>query len=318
EALQPEPRLRILPQLDQTTQLRQEALRQVLPRQAPVTGLLANLSMLDRNTSLLQALPEPVQRAISQVLVALPTHEQLSRPDGLRHAMESAGTQFESRLIAAMQGLIPSASVSADTKGQLANLLNAVFRALTARPPASPSSATPPPSTASPPPPPASSTLQPGSTVTDMLAELFRQSDGALSRIQTSQLLALASDGQLPWWFELPVRHGQQSDLLQLVVDRDTGDSDARERHWTVRLSFHFEGWGPVHCTVGLQGGTVSTSWWAEQADAASLVDRHLGELRQRLDELGFSVGGMRCVHGVPPAPPTRDRGDGGLIDEQA
>lgn len=316
ETLRPEPRLRILPQVDEAARLRQEAMRQLLPRQAPISGLLANVSALRRDTNGLQPLPPPVQRAVSQLWSALPDRDQLSQPDGLRRAVETSGLLFETRLAAAAQGLLPAGAISADTKGQLANLLNTVFRALNARPGGGTAPTAPPPSAGTPP-PPVNPTLQPGTPVADVLSELFRQSESALSRIQTGQLTALANEGGFPWTFELPVRLGAQADVLQMTVDRDAETADPQERHWTVRLAFHFEAWGPVHCTIGLQGGSISTSWWAEHAATAGLLDRHLGELRQRLDDLGFHVGGMRCVHGSPPAARRKPDG-GGLIDEQA
>ncbi|MCC5857886.1 MAG: flagellar hook-length control protein FliK [Ectothiorhodospiraceae bacterium] len=319
ESLAPQLRLQLLPRSSPDGTSRPDALRELLPRQQGVNGLLAGAAMVRSDPARLQALPAGVRDALGELWNRLPDAARVQHPEGLRQALQNSGLLFEQRLAGIAHGLLPTNAVDGDMKGQLARLLNRMFQALTAPPNPLPAGERPPSGTGpGQPVRPVSISLPPPAQGTEMLAELARHTEGALARIQTLQINLLAADGGFPWWAEVPVRDGDETDVLQLGVNRDGDDSEG-DQSWTVQLSFDFRDWGAVHCTITLQGGRVGTSWWAEQAATARLIDGHLHLLQERLGELGLTVGGMRCVHGSPPHPGSQPPTEGGgLIDERA
>ena len=297
-----------------------EASRALLPRQMPANHVLAGLQGVLADPPRAQALPAEVRTAGEALLRAVPEASSLSRPTAVRQAVENSGVYFEHKVAALQAGTAPPAVLQGDVKGLLGNFLNHVFRALTTQPRSSQGGEHPPPAAARPAPPTPAAAPPPAAVDTGaLLAELARQADGALARVQTTQINLLVQDGQPPWLFELPVRHGDDVDVLQLLLDREGDGAGDGERAWSVRLSFDFRELGPLHCLVVLRGGEVTTSWWAERQATAGLVDEHLSRLAERMRELGLDVGGMRCVHGKPPAAAVEGTTPGGrLLDERA
>lgn len=319
ESLEPQVRLRVLSPAAPDATLRHEAMRELLPRQQGISGLLAGAAIVRADPARLLALPVGVRDALGEFWNRLPDASGIQRADGLRAALENSGLFFEHRLSAVAHGLLPVGAVDHDLKGQLARLLHRMFQALTARPNPLPAGERPP-EGKGPGQPVRRVSLQlpPGTQATELLTELTRHTDGALARVQNLQINLLATDGGFPWWAELPIKDGEETDVLQLGFNQREEDGEGQQA-WTVHLAFDFQDWGGVHCTISLQGSTVGTRWWAERAATASLIDRHLHQLQQRLWDLGLNVGGMRCVHGSPP-PSTLSvaRENGGLVDERA
>ena len=298
-----------------------EGSRALLPRQVPVTQVLAELQTLLADPARQRILPEPVRTAASALLQSIPTSGQLGREDGLRQALGDSGIFLERKIAALGTGTGPVTALQGDVKGLLASFLNHVFRALSAQPRSGQGGEHPPPDINRPQPPPtATPRLTAGQDTAAVLSELARQADGALARMQLLQLSHLSQEGGSPWLFELPVRSGGELQLLQFMLERGPATEGGNgDKAWTVRLSFDFRPLGPLHCTVTLRGSEVTTSWWAERPGTASLVDAQLDVLAGSLNDLGLTVGGMRCVHGRPPGAELRpDRNEGGLVNERA
>lgn len=301
-----------------------DAMREHIGRQGNSAGLLANASYAANRTDGIRALPEPVQAALRQIWQAVPDRTQVSQPEGLRQAVADSGLQLERRLAAVAAGSEPPAVIRSDHKAQLANLLKHVFQALDARPRPGGGDSMPPPGAqtrASPPPPPQLPTLAGGGTMAEALTDLARQGDGSLARLQLNQLALLTGDA-LPLFFELPVRDGQQVDLLQFRMEQQDGgeEDEDGERTWRVMVSFNFERLGPMHAVIHLSPEAVSATWWAEQPGTARFLERHLESLGERLEALGLRVASLSCAEGKPPAPeqPAAPAPWQGVVDEQA
>ncbi len=317
--------LRVLP--TPRTSEASEAMRGLLARQAPANALSANAALVVQEPSAVRQLPEQVQQALRQYFQALPDASRVSRSDGLRQAVTDSGLHLERRLAAVAAGAEPPVTIRGDQKGQLAALLNQIFKALDARPRTTGSSDQPLPAAAqgraapaTPPPPPQLPSLANPGSMGDALTELARQADGALARTQLHQLALLAGDA-LPFFFELPVRDGRGVDLLQFRMDRDgEGDDKDGERTWRVMVSFNFERLGPMHAVIHLSAEAVATTWWAEHPATARFLDRHLEALTERLEGLGLRVANMTCAEGRPPMADDAPGSPGreGFINEQA
>lgn len=317
--------LRVLP--NQRASETGDAMRALLPRQAPATPLLANLAYANQNPAGVRQLPEPVQQALRNFWQSLPDTPQVSRGEGLRQAIADSGLQLERRLAAVAAGTEPPAVLRGDQKAQLATLINQLFKALDAKPPAKGGTdQLPPPAAqgraapATPPPPPQLPSLANPGGMGDALADLMRQADGAMARTQLNQLALLAGDA-LPFFFELPVRDGRDVDLLQFRMDRENNsDGEAAERTWRVMVSFNFETLGPMHAVIHLSADAVATTWWAEHPATVRFLEHHLETLGERLEGLGLRVASLSCAEGRPPTPDGGPDGTGreGFINEQA
>lgn len=170
------------------------------------------------------------------------------------------------------------------------------------------------------PPPPPIATLSGLSGAGEMLTELARQTDSTMARLQLTQLSLLTSEA-LPLFFELPIRDGRQVDLIRFHLEQQSGGRDQEDdKTWRVMLSFNFEGLGPMHTVVHLSPDAVATTWWAEQESTVRFLENHLETLEERLQEKGFRVANMSCMHGQPPTPGTSPTTGPrrGLLDEEA
>ena len=315
-SLHPRVTLRLMPEGGRQAALLNEAQRSLLPRQAPPNNLIASLVSASDN----RQLPAPVREAATALLRAAPAVSELGQEGRLREVIRNSGLLFEHKLLQVVRQQTAPATLAEDQKSMLANLLRHLFRAMPDRPRSTEGAQQVPPGprgmTQPIPPQPAT---PPSLETTSLLALLARQTDGALARVQLSQVNLLAADSQMPWVFEVPVRDGDRTDLLRLMLDREPESEDEQaERGWTVRLTLDNAELGPLHCTVILRGRTVSTNWWAERQATAHEVDAQLQTLAERLQALDLHIGGMRCVHGKPPPPPDRPRRSGELFDVRA
>lgn len=292
------------------------AQRALLPRQMPLEHLIQTLL----RTGNQDRLPASVRDAVNALMRAIPASGELGQESRIRDLFRNSGLLFEQKLQQVVRQQGSPDQLAGDQKGLLANLLRQIFGALQERPRSTEGGRHTPPGAAQPSRPASVSTPPPlPRNVNTLLGLLARQTDGALARVQLSQVNLLAGEIQLPWLVEIPVRDGDRTDALRLLLDREPeqGQDDA-ERGWTVRLSLDNADLGGLHCTVTLRGQTVSTNWWAERRDTATRVDTQLQLLAARLEALDLTVGGMRCVHGKPPAPPRPASISGALFNERA
>ncbi|KAF0193076.1 MAG: hypothetical protein FD165_179 [Gammaproteobacteria bacterium] len=288
-------------------------LRAALPRQQGLPLLMAILTSLRApcgNPPM--SLPSAVQEAIQNLMRNLSGSKDASSAQGLKSAMLNSGMFLESRMFGQSSPATDS-GIGSDFKSGLFRLIEALLRGSLS----APGQFTGTPRTAAPhaAPPLRGSVMQAQaraapamfSTVDELLGVLLQQADGVLARLQISQLAALpAQDQAQPYLtFELPLRHGNQVDVIQLRITRDaTGSQDEAARQWTIHIAFDLEHLGPVHARLTLQNRHISTMFWAEQPRTADLFERHLAELQGKLASAGLTVGAMRCQTGKPPPVP--------------
>jgi len=297
-------------------------------RQASLTGLidaLQNLPPSDDTSSDLQA-------AVSKLLAGLPDVQQLSTPKGLAQALANSGLFLEAKLL---NGDNPS--LTPDMKGNLLRLiaqmtpglpantsLNAVIAANTLAQ-ALPSfvrnalgtlgqvSAKPQPGGF-----PLPSRLLQSLAGEGDLEHLLRLAAAAVSRLQSHQLSSLEQTGltddgrlQTTWQLEIPMRTLQDVVPLQVKLQREDPpekeQSEKREERepkqqlWRVELAFDLDPLGPLQVQAQLTQGRLSSQLWAERPYTASLIESHLGGLRERLLSCGLEVGDLDCHLGTPP-----------------
>ena len=144
-----------------------------------------------------------------------------------------------------------------------------------------------------------------------IIDELIRQTEGSIARVQLSQLASTPQDSNTPqsWTFELPLRHGENIDVVQLRIEKDDSQEDEeKEPRWQVTLTLDLPEIGTVYATITIQGERSSTRLWAEEKETALLIDNNLQLLRNALEKHGVNSGEISCHHGSPPAPPQQKR----------
>lgn len=305
-----------------TTPLR-AAIRGLLPRQSKLAPLLANLTVLTAPANAESpAYPAPLTAAAQQLFDQLPHAARLGFADALQAALNDSGVFLEARLAqAALGGRRPA--VEYDFKAGLLRFM----KALRVMQQASGTHGLPETNRTDADYPPlrhaplkaqsrAAASLTGLSEDTTAIAHLKGQVDGALARLELTQLSAHPADGGGPsWLFELPVRHGTGADVWQMRLARDGGQAGAEPAAWTVTLSFALGELGPVQARVSLRGAKVSTLFWAERAATADTYSRSLGQLAALYQAHGLTVGALACHVGEPHAAPPQASG---LLDLRA
>ena len=340
------PALRIMTPTDQSTV---SALRQWIPRQQPLTQLFANLSQLilapgQPNSGL----PLTVTESIQKLMRSLPRATELRTPEQVKQAIRDSGAFLESKLAGSSKASSPLSAqnhsvAAADFKANLLRLLAQLSKLAPSRldEPATTLQKTPgdtlmqfgddltgpaTPSAQTRLPPLPLFSLQPqtrafANLVIDMstsllLQQLAEQTDGALSRMHAIQLSHAQERPDSPvqsWTLELPVRLGDNVDVVQLRWQRDdTNGSDPAQRVWTITLSFDFPETGPLWVDATIIDKTVSTTFRTSRTTTAEKIRRELPYLESLLQNAGLTVGQLGCINRPPvAAQPARV----GLID---
>ncbi|TBU95365.1 flagellar hook-length control protein FliK [Phytopseudomonas dryadis] len=294
-------------------------------RQGSLEGLFSALQGLGNQSGL----PDGLRGSIDKLLGALPNAEQLSTSKGLGQALENSGLFLESKLLGGQAN-----ALHADMK---ANLLRLVSQLLPSLPGSAPLAAATAGASMTQALPafarnilgnlgqasgrqqamsfPLPSRLLQAMDGESDLETLLKLAAAAISRLQTHQLSSLAQsqvgpDGNLltTWQLELPMRNQQELVPLQVKIQHDepapTAKQDAKETMWRIDLAFDLEPLGPLQIQAQLAHGSLSSQLWAERASTASLIDKELGNLRERLLAAGLTVGDLACSQGTPPQGP--------------
>ena len=300
-----------------------QALRTVLPQQAPLPPLLANLALIAKTNTvsptdsrLAPPLPQPVVDIARAIIDQLPRAETITTAKGLKQAVAQSGLFLEARLaqtlLASIQAPLSQhganslgAQISMDFKGGLLGLLASLLDIIQSMPHtnAIPKNA---PALHS----PAQASLTQAMNLQQTLSELRRHVEGGLARLQLNQLISSApdEDGKRGWVTELPVRQGENIDLIQLRVEKDkTRSNNKKTDLWTVALSLELKGLGPVQARVSLAGNQINTSFWAENAQATEFIRENLQTLKHRYREVGLTVGTLHAHKGQAPMPTSAD-----------
>lgn len=271
----PLPELQLLTSVS-PKQLQAEALRVVLPRQQPLSALFERL-LASNAPSPEKSLPPPVRQAIQEVLGRLPSAQDPDFKQQFKDALMQSGLFSEASLargvfsandvklnLLALAALIrPLVSEQAALKGQAARSKEPSHAPLAERP------------------------------GLELLVDLDRQLDGALARIQLNQLSSLPREGAAPqmWQFELPMRHADQVDVLQIALKREGSSSSGDEASsWSLSLQMSLADLGPMQIQLKLQGNEISTLVRSERSATTELVTKNLPTLQAALASAGLEV----------------------------
>ena len=284
-------------------------LKRLLPNQASLKPLLENITRLELLISKEEQL-HPAQResllqlkqAIQEVLNSQSTAKEISTPDGLKKAILASGQFLENRL-----ATTPQLNLSADMKGAILKLAAQLIR-IAAKLDSPPARINTPLTLHAPlhKPIPKEPNQATASRLMQLIVILMKQAEGALSRIESQQLINIGRQSQQPeqmvWLLELPIRHqNDQDDSVRMRIRREqsTSANDENESTWRVTLTVDDELHGKVQIDIRLYAQQLSCTFLTEREDTAGLFEQHLDSLRDNLLEHGIKIESLNCYSGA-------------------
>lgn len=239
-------------------------------------------------------------------------------PENLKSALKETASFMENRLNQIYGNNIPPKLV--------AELKSSLFRSLQTRAKAAASAG----STSSLRPPTKGAALQSQaaqkpniqvSQFSQTINKLLQQTQGALARIQLSQLATLPDEegrDKTVWTHELPIKNGEDIDIIQIRFEHESSINHAIEDNWNVSLAFDFEKTGPMYTRMFMANGELSTIFWAENLKTVEMVNNKIPLLQQFLEQSGLTIKHLLCRHGIPPnTQPAQEKPQTPILDIQ-
>ena len=156
-------------------------------------------------------------------------------------------------------------------------------------------------------------------TQEQLVEKLLTQTEGVLSRLQTLQLQHVQSNEQQKpaWAFEIPVRTDSTTEHLEIYIEQDEAENQNKNYilPWKVILKFNIAELGPVQAHVTLQGSKVSVNFWAENKQTSVLFSEYLNQLDKQLSNAGLETGQLKCHCDKAPKLPVQAHAQ--VIDEK-
>ena len=287
-------------------ELKADALRRYLPKQASGALLSSNLSFIAKGASDTVALPRSVMQAVANLWQALPEAASLGDAKALAQAVSRSGVFLESSL-ATGDRAENAATAKTDIKALMLQLSRALGE-LGARPAAAMTdTSTPAPLASARGPlgalPAAPATLSLLDTSSQQMNELSRQVDGAIARLTTVQVANASQDTPMQSLLvELPVRHDDRAAMVRLRFERDGSRRQASDgdQSWTVEAALDLGAIGALHARVTLTGHRIGVQLRAESPAVVDTLSARSLELEGMLREAGLEVDRIVCLHGMP------------------
>lgn len=117
------------------------------------------------------------------------------------------------------------------------------------------------------------------------------------------------------WLLELPFRTPDGVAALHADIQRRHAPDDDENAVWSIQLHLDLPRLGPLCVRLNWRDQRLSASLVAEQAGGASLLRKHLAELRERFAARDLEVSG---VHAGQGSVGRRPQWQGPLLNEQA
>lgn len=289
-------------------QVIKENLRAALPRQQDLQPLLQRLSLVI-SPSAAHQLPADLIKASEQFVRQLPNLPQISQGAGLQQAVQLSGIFHEAALLAGQP--------MTDLKTQLLQLWSILnnqrqqlnpqqlSQGIWIRPAQAQQNKA---QTQVQSPLPGSLLAQrmslpagQSATVGQFIQLLIQDTEGVIARLESHQLMHLQQrePQQTQWFFDLPVRHEQHTDILRMHVQRDQRESQEDEAIWSFSVSFDFEQTGPMLAKLTLADG-LNIQFYAQRAETVDLIHAFAQQLETTLTELTHQPINIHVRQGMP------------------
>ena len=272
-----QPLLQVISHQSSKAETNLAALRQAIPKQAPLSDLFPALKLVD------QRLPQVIQQAVQTLQAGLTSRMDLLNPEGVKKALTQSGTFLESNL----KDPKSTAALQGDLKGRLLNLSNLLSNENINQKQND-----------------AKNNLLSLLADNKAMPDLQRHVESSLARIQLNQLNSLPNGEQHSQAFllELPVKENENIDVFSLKIneeDQQKSDQESSKR-WSIKLSFDLNGLGNIHAKLTLGGEKIQASLWAEEETTFDLIQNNLDLLHDRLTDVEFIDPDVKCYKGKP------------------
>lgn len=165
------------------------------------------------------------------------------------------------------------------------------------------------------------------------LQQLGQQLQAAQSRIQVLQQSSFQATqvsherGQPAQVIQMDLPYSVRGDWFQaqLEIRRWIEEKDAeaeaeqagrKTRSWEIQLSFDLQDWGKIHTRLKLKGTYLKADVWVESKEAWGPLQKEVSVLEARLRRVGADVERIDCHLGKPPQP-LRSRHPQQIIDTE-
>jgi len=130
----------------------------------------------------------------------------------------------------------------------------------------------------------------------EMLQQYARDGVKLIEQSLTQNLLQRATLGMqqetqqpLSISLVLPFLEKQEIKPIQIDLSQRGESMEDSDNGWDIRLSFEFEGLGPIACHLFLEGQAVAASFYSEQEQTRNWIEQALPDLAQQLHSAGFT-----------------------------
>lgn len=150
-------------------------------------------------------------------------------------------------------------------------------------------------------------------------SRILDQLEGVLSRIVVNQLQTRETGDQSFLNVELPFRHNDQQEVLQLKIRQEFKDKEAQQGNkvWTVNMAFNLQSLGGIRIYITLDKQDLAIQFWTEQQDSQQLFQHFFNLLSERLIDAGFTLSQLAAFHGIPEEAKTEQKKTQYIIDER-
>lgn len=307
-------------------QIMQQSLRELLPRQQALHTLVPMLQKFI-TPAIREQIPQPVFKALAQLLQSLPKPAQLNTADNVKQAINNSGSFLEAKLTqaaAATPGAETAPKIAAtDIKAQISALLTLV-RQFAPHSTAAANKTTITPNVAAQfvveddfvyekptvhGSPLSNAVTGDSDSLDSLLTQLNKLLLAGFARIQLNQLDSANArhvnhESQTPiptWVLELPLRTPHGVDQLQLRIEQHRKQQQQQTRvQWNVEIAFDLHAAGKLAASLAIIGKSVSATLWAEHAQTHQRVREEMDYLRSGLESVGVQVTEMQCRLGLP------------------
>ncbi|MEM9758523.1 MAG: flagellar hook-length control protein FliK [Pseudomonadota bacterium] len=218
-----------------------------------------------------QAMPAPVAASIDELLRLSTRPERLATPDGLARAVRDSGVFLEAKLAGANDP--GRAATARDIKAGVLRTLAQANSALGGIEQATMNAAD-----------------------AESLAELKRELEATLGRLNLNQIASQGSEGQQrSWQLEVPVQYGNAFHTLGIQIERDGGGAEQREANddeapWRVKLDLEPGSLGAIELDLRLDETQLRLDIAAARPETRRLLDAALGLLDSALASRGLNL----------------------------
>ncbi|GEM_PF-2751462 len=329
--------LRVLPQdsAKVINEIKQQLLRESIPKQASMEKLTATLNQISNNVrEVIKFLPVPIEQQFKKLIEHLPTKTNLNNEAGLKAAIKNSGIFFESKFLTEISNknnfdnllktteqitkqttnqILNQTPHQATTKDLKANLLlvsdvinkykqpeqiqaGNLIKQTQIIPFLAPAK---------------KSTANSGNNAkeTDLdlkidIKTVHKQIESSIARIEINQSKAIIThDNQTPILsIEIPVKDKQDIDLVKLDIqaDEDSKSKNEKEQLWTANLKIDFENTGTVLARLSVIDKEVNATLWSENKTLNALINNNLFLLNNQIERCGLSAGKIVCLEEAP------------------